>query len=144
MKETLLVILGAVLGWVAQWVFYRYQRRDEQRQGPLIVVSKVEKGDRPLAELRNIGPDTLTDMDVKFSWVEQAHRRELIVLDYFRGGEGPQRLEVIGSGDTLEAVGLPKVSDDGIVDVQITGLGAKSQHLYSTVSQITVALPIVP
>lgn len=140
MRDVVLLILGAALGWLGQWVFYRYQRRDQQRQGPTVIVSKIQRADYTRAELRNVGPDTLTEMDVKFAWLDHGHRRELVVLDYYRGQDGPQRVEVVPSGETLEAAGIPNASDDGIVDVQVTGLGATSQHLYSTVSQIAVDL----
>ena len=140
MRDIGLLILGAGLGWIGQWLFYRYQRRDEQRQGPNIVVSKVQRDENIRAELRNVGPDTLTEMDVKFGWLDNGHPRELVVLDFYRSHDGPQRVEVLADGETLEAAGLPVASDDGLVDVQITGLGAKSQHLYSAVSQVVIGL----
>lgn len=138
MKDVGLLVLGAIIGWLGQWIFYRYQRRDEGRQPPHLVIGGTRVGDRTMAEIRNIGNDTLTEMDVKLSWLDDGHRREIVVLDFFRGSEQPQRLEVIGSGETVNADGFPRASDDGLVDVQVTGLGAKSQRLISLVRQVTV------
>ncbi len=142
MREISLLILGAVLGFVGQWLFYRYQRRDERGQGPSIVVSKIQQGQHVLAELRNVGFDTLSEMDVKLSWLTNGQHHERLATDFFRTGEtSPSRLEVLGANEVLTVSGLPAISDDGIIDVQVSGLGVTSQRLYSTVSQLAIALP---
>ncbi len=140
MRDLGLLIFGAGLGLIGQWLFYRYQRRNEQQQGPNVVVSKIQRGENIRVELRNLGPDTLTEMDIKFSWLHRGQRREIVVLEFYRNTDGPQRLEVLAANESVEVAGVPSTTDDGIVDVQITGLGATSQHLYSWVRQVAVAL----
>ena len=141
MKDILLLIAGAILGVLGQWIFYRYQKRDEQKQGPMIVVSKMERDDNVWIELRNVGQDTLTELSVKISWEEHHQHKEMLVTQFRRNGEQQtSAVDVIGVSEILHGQGAPITTDDGIIDVQVSGLGVKSRRLYSDVTQIAVTI----
>ncbi len=142
MSQFIFLLVGAIIGLFGQWAFYRYTKRDQRSQGPAIVVSRIIQGPHLFVELRNIGVDTLSEMDVKMSWLIQGEHRELIAKDFFRTSEvKPSQIEIIGPGETLRVGASPIMTDDGLVDVQVSGLGVTSQRLYSVVGQIEVALP---
>lgn len=146
MPDFILIVLGAVLGWFGQWLLYRYQRRDEQRQGPNVVGSKVRIGTHTLVNLHNIGHDTLNDMDVEIGWLQDDQRQKRYLRRFVHEHDDPSlarpfETEVLNHGDTLRVIDVPSWSGDGLIDVQVSGLGVNSQRLYSAVSQIAVGLP---
>lgn len=143
MKEVFLLVLGAALGWVGQVLFYRYQKRDEQESGPQLAVSKVKRGEHVLLDLRNIGPDSLAEMEVELAWLAHGQQQRKKMSEFYRPEADPTEPlhpELLESGGHLEGRGLPEMSDEGIVDVRITGVGVKSHRLFSFVSQVEVAL----
>lgn len=145
MNEALLLILGAALGWVGQWLFYRYQQRDQQRQGPQVVISKVVRHNQILCELRNVGTDSLSEMDLKISWQQDGQEQQLQLDQFFLPDQderlvAPTHVQLLGPRDRYIAVGLPQRTDDGIIDVIVEGLGVASQRIYTAKTQIDVPL----
>lgn len=145
MKDIALLVVGAILGWIGQWLFYRYQQRDEQRQGPQVVISKVTRHGQSLCELRNIGADSLSEMDVNISWLQDRQHQHRPINQFFAPEQderlaSPTHVQLLGPNERYLAVGLPQSTDDGLVDIEVSGLGVKSQQPYNTHGQIDVAL----
>ena len=145
MKDLLLVILGAILGWLGQWLFYRYQKRDEQRQRPNVVISRVTKNNEFLLELRNIGQDSLSEMEVMITWQKSEQQQQKKLEQFFSPDLSisvvtPVHLELLGSGERYVLTGLPQSTDDGVIDVEVSGLGVRSGQLYKANTQVVVTL----
>jgi len=145
MKDLLIgAIFGGIITWIGQWLFYRYQKRDEKRQGPVIVISRVIQDELFLVELRNTGSDSLTEMEVKARWQKDGQEEEQLLNKFFSGqytyGAPGTHVEILGPSDRYFVAGLPQITQDGLVDIHVSGLGANSQQLYKTASQIVVGL----
>src|SRR5689334_12910008 len=141
MKDILLLVIGAILGWISQWLFYRYQQRDVQRQGPNIVVTKIVQHGHTLCELRNIGNDSLSEMDVHMAWLAAGLSKKQELKNFFMPDQDirtgpPKHVEFIGPGEKFLLNGLPQWTDDGLIDIEVAGFGVHSQRQYSINSQI--------
>lgn len=144
MNDFLLILFGALLGLIGQWLFYRYQRRDERMQGPRVIVARVKKDGQIVMEIKNVGADSLTEMDVTISWQEKNQPKEKKLQDFWLPDQPinspPSHRELLDAGDRYLVGGLPQSTDDGIIDVEIYGLGIKSQKEYRVTSQVAVTL----
>lgn len=145
MRDISLLILGAALGWISQWLFYRFQQRDTERQGPKLVTSKVTQHGRVMFEIRNIGTDSLSEMDVNIIWLEHQQRKTETLKQFFLPDQEVQsanqkHVELIGPGERYVLGWLPQSTDDGLVNVEILGFGVQSHRPYKFDSQIVVGL----
>ena len=143
MKDLLFLIIGALLGWFSQWLFYRYQQRDEKSQGPNVVASRIIVKGQVILAVRNIGNDSLTEMEVKIEWEQDGQKHSRVLNQFFpvTGNiESVLNVEELGPSDHYHVLGIPQQVEGGIIDVFITGVGVNSKKLYNTASQIVVGL----
>lgn len=145
MKEILLLVIGAVIAWLSQWLWYRYVKRDERRSGPNIIVNPVRRDGAVFAELHNIGPDNVKELTVTIRWLQDRAEQVRTIENFFSPPEKPaqdsaRHIEYLAASDRVLAADIPTWSDDGIVTVKVQGLGVQSDALYETESQITVGL----
>ncbi len=143
MRDIFLLLIGAILGFASQWLLEVAKDRREKRRGPNVAIGKYEEGGAVYAELHNLGPDGLSEMDVAISW-EAAGKSAGQVLRKFY--EPTQKLEsdqpgfsdYLAAGERLLAAEIPITSDDGLITVRVTGLGQNSRRLYEARGQLTV------
>ena len=147
MRDVLLLAVGAALGFFSQWLLEITKDRRDQRRGPNIAIGKYEQSAAVFAELHNLGPDGLAEMDVAISWEQDGKTMGTILKKFF---EPAQRLEseqpgfsdYLAAGERLLAADVPVRSDDGLVTIRITGLGQNSRRLYETRGQLQVQRPV--
>ena len=146
MKDLALIIVSFVLGWFGQLLFYRYQKRDENQQGPHVIISRVVKSDQIMFEIRNIGTDSLNSMKVKILWKQAGAQQDRLMYMFFPPEQDERltsssNIEVLGPSDRYNVVGVPQWADGKVVKVNIAGIGAKSQRPYEVENDIEVGAP---
>lgn len=143
MRDIFLLVIGAALGFMSQWLLEIAKDRRAKRRGPNIAIGKYEEAGAVYAELHNLGPDGLAEMDVAIAWEENGATAARILKNFFEptqklGIDQPGFSDYLAAGERLLASEIPIASDDGLVTVRVTGLGQNSRRLYETRGQLDV------
>lgn len=143
MRDIILLFVGAVLGFFSQWLLEVAKDRREKRRGPNIAIAKYEQNGAVYAELHNLGPDGLAEMDVAISWEDVGQPAGKILKKFYEPTQNLENeqggfSEYLAAGERLLAAEIPTSSQDGLVTVRVTGLGQNSRRLYEARGQLAV------
>lgn len=144
-KDILLLVIGAIIGWISRWLWFRYVKSERRREGPSVAVTKVVRDGSVFAELHNVGQDNISELLVTISWLQDGHVQHRQLDRFFTTTANPvtelsSQVEYLAVGERLRAAGIPAWSDDGIVAVTVEGLGVRSEKLLNQRTELAVGL----
>lgn len=146
LETFLALVVGAVLGLFGQWIWHKYQRKEERQSVvPIITASCVERDGSYYVEVINTGKEGVEHLAVKIFWRQEGKDEERVLVRFFTISQNPitessQSIQFLGASEKIRAANIPLYSDDGYVRVLITGVGTNSKKQLKYEHEIKVQI----